>query len=82
MTGCYPNPFNGRTVLLVSLARSRNVDIEITDILGRSVKRISAGQFQVGDHAFPVDLTGAASGVYFAGVAGSPSLPQRLVLVR
>ena len=82
VTGCYPNPFNSRTVLLVSLARARNVDIEITDILGRRVKRISAGQFQAGDHAFPVDLTGAASGIYFAGVAGSSSLPQRLVLVR
>ncbi|MDD5087405.1 MAG: hypothetical protein PHI18_01225 [bacterium] len=82
ITGCYPNPFNGCTVLRVVLTRAQNVDIEITDILGRSVKRFSAGLFPAGDHAIRVDLAGAASGLYFAGESDSPHPPQRLILMR
>lgn len=82
ITGSYPNPFNGRTVLLVSLSRAQNVEIEVTDILGRRVKRIEAGLVAAGENVFTVDLTETASGIYFAGVSGSSSLPRRLVLIR
>lgn len=80
--GCYPNPCNGRTVLQISLAHPQQMDIEITDILGRRVKHIATGMFSSGDHAIPLDLREEASGVYFAKETGSPNSLQRIVLMR
>jgi len=79
---CYPNPFNGRTTLQISVVHPRQMDIEIMDILGRRVELVSVGMFPAGIHAVSLDLRESASGVYFVRELESAISPRRIVLMR
>jgi hypothetical protein len=62
----YPNPFNPSTTLSFELAEAAQVSVEIFDLQGRSVDRISAQSFASGQHQLSYDAgrAGLASGVY------------------
>jgi len=78
-----PNPFNPSTTLRVYVPSTEELDIQMYDILGRSVKRIYAGQMRAGVHDINVDASRLPSGVYillarYGGVMAS----QRVTLVK
>lgn len=62
----YPNPSNGETTISYSLNKSGNVNIVITDMMGRTVKTINQGN-QVAGTSYNVNLSTSdlANGTYF-----------------
>jgi hypothetical protein len=78
-----PNPFNPSTTFRVYVPSTEELDIQMYDILGRSVKRIYAGQMRAGVHDINVDASRLPSGVYillarYGGVMAS----QRVTLIK
>lgn len=62
----YPNPANNSTTITYSLNKSGNVNIVITDIMGRTVKTMEQGS-QVAGTSYNVNLSTSdlANGTYF-----------------
>jgi hypothetical protein len=84
----YPNPFNGRTEISYDLPEKVFVRLSITDILGRTVRTIVAGEQEPGNHACAWDGRDqggkeAPGGVYFYKMeAGDCVQVKSMTLVR
>jgi uncharacterized membrane protein len=85
----YPNPFNPRTSIPVTLDRDAAVSVEIFDLAGRRVRTLHRGHLAAGDHVFAwhgVDDHGSAvpSGVYLAraGDGHGRTVARRLTLAK
>ena len=82
----YPNPFSSSTVVSYELKTQSDIQITIYDILGRVVRRITAGAQSVGSHSVLWDGTNnvgqrVANGIYFYTLqAGGESRTKRMVL--
>ncbi len=82
----YPNPFSSSTVVLYKLTTQSDIQVTIFDILGRVVRRITAGAQSVGAHSVLWDGSNnfgqrVASGIYFYTLhAGGESRTKRMVL--
>ena len=64
LKGNYPNPFNPVTVIPFTLPMQADVLIEVFDISGRRVARITDRQYEAGHHQVSFDAGSLASGVY------------------
>jgi hypothetical protein len=51
----YPNPFNPETTLRFSLERTANIQLRVTDNLGRTVRLLVTGRYEAGLHSVPWD---------------------------
>jgi len=51
----YPNPFNASTVIPVELDVDGPVELQVRDLLGRSVRTLTAGHLPAGRHAIAWD---------------------------
>ncbi|HEY3294656.1 MAG TPA: hypothetical protein VGL38_04420 [bacterium] len=78
----FPNPFNGTTILPLTLDHAASVAMMVTDITGRTVFVRHMGFLPAGQSTIPLDLSGLASGPYWVSLRGSPHLTRRLLLVR
>lgn len=78
----YPNPFNGATVITVSLDHPRAVELQLSDILGRRVMSLDAGELSSGVHRIALDCARLGSGTYFASIPGAVAPPIKLILIR
>ena len=85
----HPNPFNPRTTISYSVARTGPIQLEIYDVRGRRVRVLADGWRPVGEHSSSwdgLDDRGqpVASGVYFTRLqsVGQKSLTQRVVLLK
>jgi glucuronoarabinoxylan endo-1,4-beta-xylanase len=82
----YPNPFSSATVVSYELKAQSDIQVTIFDILGRVVRRITAGAQSVGAHSILWDGSNnfgqrVASGIYFYTLqAGGESRTKRMVL--
>ena len=75
LKGAYPNPFNPTTTIAFTLARDADVRLAVYDVQGRRVRTLVAGRQAAGAHRVrwdgrTDDGVRAASGVYFARLAG------------
>ena len=66
----YPNPFNGTTNIRFELPQEGNIDLQIINILGESIKSIYAGKLKANFYNFTWDgydnnLKNVSSGIYF-----------------
>jgi len=61
----YPNPFNPTTTIAFTLPSRSRVNLEIIDMLGRTVERLDLGVLSNGGHSVEFDGSALASGVYF-----------------
>ena len=84
-----PNPFNPRSEIRFSLARSGQVELAVFDSRGRKVSTLAAGELPAGEHARTwtgVDQDGnpVSSGVYFARLrfAGEAAQVQKMTLTK
>ena len=83
MSQNYPNPFNASTTVKFSLATSGHVTIDIFNILGEKVSRLTDGDFSAGPHSVIWNASEATSGVYFYRiVAGDKSVTKRMTLLK
>lgn len=71
----YPNPTNGNTELYFSLTKPSQVEISITDLLGRNIKTIASKEFHAGYNSVPLDISGMniGKGIYFVRVSSGNS---------
>ncbi len=79
----YPNPFNPSTTVRYELPSAGEVDLRVTDVLGREVYRVVGGQ-AAGEHTETIELQGHASGVYYCIVQFNSGARQtvKMALVR
>jgi hypothetical protein len=84
----FPNPFNPETQITFVLDHSRQVTVELFDVLGRKVKRLVRGNLSAGLHSIQWDGKDEAgedvgSGIYFCRVTvGDATATRKLVLLR
>lgn len=62
----YPNPFNPKTRIEVTLANSGNVRLEVYNILGQLVTDVIDKKMNAGTHYIDLELAGNSNGVYIA----------------
>jgi hypothetical protein len=82
----YPNPFNPKTHLTVSLESASKLEMGIFDLAGRKVKTFSTKRLEAGEHLFiwdGCDDSGRrlASGVYLARSKVATGTVQRKVVL-
>jgi competence protein ComEC len=84
----YPNPFNSSTEICYSLSSAERVTVEIYDLLGRQVWRLSRGHQSAGDHRLLWDGRNergetVGTGVYYLFLrAGVKTASRKLVILR
>jgi hypothetical protein len=83
-----PNPFTSTTTLRVGLPRASDVEIEVFDVAGRSVRNdrittLAAGWREVSFDARDAAGTTLPSGVYFYRVkAAGQTVTRKMVIAR
>lgn len=84
----FPNPFSGQTAFSIGIVSASDVSIDLFDVAGRRVRRLSISGVEAGWHRLPfsgVDDDGRRlpPGVYFYRVtAGVAKVTNRLVIAR
>ncbi len=84
----FPNPFNPRTTLPVSLTEAGNMRLDIIDTDGRLVRTLHQGALDAGKHEFTWDGTDAAgypvgSGVYlYRAESGNATQTNKMMLLK
>ncbi len=79
----YPNPFNGVVTIEYNLARSSPVEIEIYDIAGRRVGKISEPAREPGTYRATWDARNLNSGLFFCRVqAGGEAGVRKMVYLK
>ncbi len=81
----YPNPFNGATTIPFTIPTPQRVTLRIFDATGGTVatlidRDLDAGRYEVQWRPLDDDSRPAASGVYFARIAGAASTATRTLL--
>ena len=83
--GVYPNPFNPRTTVSLSIPASRTgaqLDLALYDLLGRRVATLASEQtLETGQLLLPLDGSGLASGVYLYRLESDGKLDSRKMLL-
>lgn len=62
---CYPNPFDSQIHIDLNLPKKDNVEIYITDALGRKVETLQNGSLSPGNHTWLWDGNKSPQGIYF-----------------
>ena len=77
----YPNPSHGVTNVSVSLTKTSNVTISVTDMLGQVVYEMNEGMVNAGSYIYPINSEMIKSGIYFYTVrAGNQAITNKLVV--
>lgn len=77
----YPNPFSGITTFDLTMVKSERVNIEVMDLTGRQVTRVSYGTLAPGNAQINLDATGWPAGVYVYRInAGESTVAGKLTV--
>lgn len=60
----YPNPFNAETTIPFTLEHALDIELVVTDILGRTVETLAQGIYPAGEHTIRFGGNSLASGLY------------------
>lgn len=83
VTQNYPNPFNPVTRIDFALNETKDVRLEVYDILGRKVATLVDERLNMGFHSVSFDGSGLASGVYlYRIITDQTVLSKKMVLVK
>jgi len=77
----YPNPFREKTEIGFSLDRSRTVQLEVFDVMGRKVATLVNGVKPAGVHRVSLDAQGLPAGVYFYRLAAGDQVFVRQMMI-
>ncbi len=81
--GAHPNPARGATGIRYFLPKKETVTLDLYDLSGRRIRRLSEGTQAAGDHALTWSGDEAPAGVYFLRIrAGGESATRRVVLLK
>ncbi|MBN1543550.1 T9SS type A sorting domain-containing protein, partial [candidate division KSB1 bacterium] len=79
----YPNPFNHRTTAAITIGQESDIEMQLIDVSGRSVRQFGGMRLPAGLHRLPVNADGLPSGLYFLHVrAGAQQSVAKLLLLR
>ena len=81
ISAVYPNPASGKVFATVELARTANVSVEISNLLGQKVISLNQGIMTSGKYDIPVELKGINAGVYFLTVKMDKESVTRKMIV-
>ncbi|MBC8366645.1 aminotransferase class I/II-fold pyridoxal phosphate-dependent enzyme [bacterium] len=88
MSDVYPNPFNGRCTIPISVTEEAPVNLAIYDTQGRKVRSLASGPMDAGKHDLVWDGKNhlgrtVASGTYFANlIQGEFATSKKLIFVK
>ncbi len=84
LSAAFPNPFNPAASVSVSLPQASELTVQVFDVTGRLVTTLANGGFTAGLHAFTIDGTNLASGLYFvrANVPGQWQMTRKVTLLK
>lgn len=68
ITNNFPNPFNPKTTISLTLPAQGNVKLEVYNILGQRVMNEIERYFSSGTHLVDIELQGMPSGIYIAQI--------------
>jgi uncharacterized protein (TIGR02145 family) len=79
----YPNPFNPRTRLEITLPNNGNVKVELYNQIGQKVRADIEKYFTAGNNYIDLELNGLANGFYIAriNVDGRYNVIRKLMLI-
>ncbi|MDK9700918.1 MAG: T9SS type A sorting domain-containing protein, partial [bacterium] len=79
----FPNPFNATTTIGYSLPTASYVQVDVVDLLGRTVTQLVREHQTAGSHSIRFTGKDIASGIYFVRLqTGSKTVTQKIVLLR
>ncbi|MFK7809033.1 MAG: DUF1501 domain-containing protein [Saprospiraceae bacterium] len=79
-TKAFPNPFANQFTISFALNETKDVQIDLFDVVGKRVKPIANKTLTNGQHDVPVEAHGLAAGVYFVRIqAGNGVKSVRVV---
>lgn len=77
----YPNPFSNSTNIVISLNKSSDVAVTVTNLLGQQVSAMSYGTMGIGNHNVAIDGSKLTSGIYFYTVkAGEYAVTHKMIV--
>jgi hypothetical protein len=79
----YPNPFQDKTIIEFELAGSSKVKIDVLNVLGQSVAKVTEARFKAGRHTVEWTSEGIPAGIYFCRMeANSFKSIKRLLIIK
>jgi hypothetical protein len=77
----YPNPFSGTSSVFVTLYKSTQLELILTNMVGQIVYKLPAMQYNKGRQELVIDAGGFSSGVYFYTVkSGDQSVTRKMIV--
>jgi len=77
----YPNPFSDQTNISFILGSEKPAQINIQDILGKTVLTRDFGRLPAGEHTITIDIRDLSSGIYYYTLlAGDQSQTRKMIL--
>ena len=77
----YPNPFHGTTTISVSLTKTSDVSLSVTNVIGQKVCEMNYGTVNAGTHSYIFDGSKLQSGIYFYTVkAGENTDTHKMII--
>ncbi|MFQ5572217.1 MAG: choice-of-anchor B family protein [Rhodothermales bacterium] len=80
LSPAFPNPFNSRTSLTLTVPVSQRVTVAVYDVLGRKVKRLHEGVLPPGTHSLMFEASGLPGGAYIIRATGAGGTRSRFVM--
>ena len=77
----YPNPFNPVTNISFSLPNEMHVEINILDIQGRLVDKLSSGSYSTGLNTISINGANLSSGLYFVQLIAETDIKYNKILL-
>lgn len=79
----YPNPIEENTVISFSLIENQQVNIQITDVLGRDIVTVFNGSLNQGEHTYNVENNSMlSSGIYIVKVSMNGKTFSKKMIVK
>jgi hypothetical protein len=77
----YPNPCRTTTNINMTLTEYANVQLEISNLIGQTVKSVNFGAYNTGTHKLTIDVAGLESGIYIYTVtAGKDAVAGKMIV--
>ncbi|MBC7188252.1 MAG: T9SS type A sorting domain-containing protein [Calditrichaeota bacterium] len=77
----YPNPFSAATIFGFSLGQDAHVQLEVFDLLGRSVAKVVDADLRAGEHSVVLSTEGLPSGSYLCRLHAGPFVVSKTMQI-
>jgi hypothetical protein len=77
----YPNPAKDNLFVTFDLLEEKSVEVQLKDVLGRTVKQSAKEHMAYGHHEMPFVITGLSSGIYFVNVTANGTVTTQKIVI-